>query len=73
MVVSEMHINSNNGRFTHKYLSQSLKFRPGKLSCIYYLKYIKISVLDIKKFKGRDMLVHGRLIMSQCSSPTIEC
>lgn len=73
-VVSEMHINSNIDKITHKYLSQPLKFLPGRL---YLLPKIqKISVLDIEKFKGRealqrDMLAPVRPIISQCSSPTM--
>lgn len=69
-----MHINSNIDKITHKFLSPPLKFRPGRL---YLLPKIhKISVLDIEKFKGREalqrgMLVPGRPIISQCSSPTL--
>ena len=74
MVVSEMHINANIDSITHRYLSKTLTFRPGRL---YLLSKIhKISVSDIGKYKGREalqrgMIVPGRPIISQCSSPTM--
>lgn len=51
-VVSEIHINSNINRITHKYLPQPLKFCPGSL---YLLPKIhKTDILDIEKFKGLE-------------------
>ena len=73
-IVSEMHINANIDSISHKFLCQTLTFRPGRL---YLLPKIhKICTSDIEKFKGlealqRGMIILGRPIIAQCSSPTM--
>ncbi|XP_062598993.1 uncharacterized protein LOC134260453 [Saccostrea cucullata] len=73
-IVCEMQINSEIDSITHRFLSQSLTFRPGRL---YLLPKIhKICISDIENFKGtealqRGMSIPGRPIISQCASPTM--